>query len=51
MLEQTAIQRYQPQILDLALRQKHPIERVASYRLGVHNGERMMLVDRYDLNA
>jgi hypothetical protein len=41
----------EPQALDLTLRQQHPIEWVASRRLGIDGSNRVAFIDRNDRYA
>ena len=51
MRNEGAVERDEPQALDLTLREQHPVERIAGHRFWVHSHERMAFVDRYDPDA
>ncbi len=48
MGNERAVEGDEPQVLDLTLREQHPVERITGRRLG---RERMALVDRNDPDA
>lgn len=48
---ESAVDREEPQPLDMALREQHPVERIASCGLRLDRGEGVTLVDREDFYA
>ena len=46
MRDKGAVDGDEPQSLDLALRQQHPVERIARRRLGLDGSQRVAFVDR-----
>ena len=51
MRNKGAVDREQPETLDLALREQHPVEGIARLRLGIDGRERIAFVDHDGLDA